>query len=381
MDDNREKTRILILGGYGNFGKRIAEQLAADPDLHLLLAGRDLERAQQLAQRLHGRGALIEGIRLDVRADHFAAQLRACAPGILVHTAGPFQRQGYAVAEACIDAGIHYIDLADGRDFVVAMQALDTRARAAGVMLIPGASTVPGVSSAVVDAFSPRFSRLDRIEFGITPGNRVARGEATIRAILTGVGQPFRRWDGSCWQTAYGWQDNGTHRYRNGLGRRWLASIDIPDLELFPQRYPGVSRVRFFAGLELGLLHHTLWLMSWLSRWKIVKDWGRLAKPITWLSRRFMRFGSEDGGMFVNLDGLDRRQRPCSLRWTLLAPGSDGPYIPTIPAILAVRHLLEGRAEAGVYPCMGLFRLDDFMAIASGWGITASYEFDGSTEE
>jgi saccharopine dehydrogenase-like NADP-dependent oxidoreductase len=38
----------------------------------------------------------------------------------VIHTAGPFQGQDYAVARSAIAAGANYIDLADGRDLLQA---------------------------------------------------------------------------------------------------------------------------------------------------------------------------------------------------------------------------------------------------------------------
>ncbi|HZF99242.1 MAG TPA: hypothetical protein VEY92_13600 [Pseudoxanthomonas sp.] len=55
---------------------------------------------------------------MDAQADDLAARLVALAPGIVIHSAGPFQGCDYRVAEACLAAGVHCIDLADGRDFV-----------------------------------------------------------------------------------------------------------------------------------------------------------------------------------------------------------------------------------------------------------------------
>ena len=37
---------------------------------------------------------------------------------VVVHVAGPFQGQDYAVAELCIRHGVHYLDLADDSAFV-----------------------------------------------------------------------------------------------------------------------------------------------------------------------------------------------------------------------------------------------------------------------
>lgn len=44
--------RILILGGYGNFGKRIVENLADIEDIEILVAGRNKAKAQSLIRNL-----------------------------------------------------------------------------------------------------------------------------------------------------------------------------------------------------------------------------------------------------------------------------------------------------------------------------------------
>src|SRR3546814_19566389 len=47
--------KILILGGYGVFGGRLAELLADLPDLELLICGRDLTRAEAFCARFRGK--------------------------------------------------------------------------------------------------------------------------------------------------------------------------------------------------------------------------------------------------------------------------------------------------------------------------------------
>src|SRR6188768_596518 len=98
--------RILILGGYGNFGLRIARALATHAQCHLILAGRDEQRAREAIRALNNDGATarLEGIRLDSEDPQFARRLVEMQVKTVIHTAGPFQGQSYAVANACIEA-------------------------------------------------------------------------------------------------------------------------------------------------------------------------------------------------------------------------------------------------------------------------------------
>src|SRR5881628_23475 len=77
-------------------------------------------------------------------------RLPALEADLVIDAAGPFQGSSYAVPEACIAARIPYLDLADGRDFVCGIGALDQAARAAGVAIVAGASSVCALSGAVV---------------------------------------------------------------------------------------------------------------------------------------------------------------------------------------------------------------------------------------
>jgi saccharopine dehydrogenase-like NADP-dependent oxidoreductase len=197
--------RVAVLGGYGNFGARICRALAADPSIELLVGGRDAERAVALVGHLPGQAQAIE---LDAASETLADALRAAAVELLIHTAGPFQGQDYRVARAAAQAGAHYIDLADGRRFVADFSvALDETFRAAGRRAVSGASTVPALSSAVVDRYRGRFTRLDEIAMCIAPPQRAPRGGATLAAVLSYCGEPIDVWIDGAWQRRVGWAD------------------------------------------------------------------------------------------------------------------------------------------------------------------------------
>jgi NAD(P)-dependent dehydrogenase (short-subunit alcohol dehydrogenase family) len=363
---NRRPFTVLVIGGYGTFGGRICRLLAAEPGLRILVAGRSSAKASALVREVQGAhpAADLEAWPLDIEAG-LGEALRASAAGLVIHTAGPFQGQDYRVARACIEQGVHYVDLADGRAFVSGIEQLDGPARDADVLAVAGASTVPAVSAAVVDHLARDLSALESIAIGITPGNRVERGLSLMAAILGTVGRPVPRRRGGRWTTVYGWQ--GLFRRTlsvpglDPLGPRWFAAGDVPDLVLFPGRYPGAPDVAFHAGLELTVLHLGLWLLSWPVRWRILPGLAALAPPARHVAALVERLGSDRGGMFVELTGTDARGGPVNRCWTLIAQSGHGPSIPCVPAVILARGLAQGRlTERGARPCLDLFGLDDF---------------------
>src|SRR5678815_1320246 len=115
MADSRRMGCAVVLGGYGNFGRRIVGALAADREHRVIVAGRDAQQARAVADAV---GSPAEPAVLDGRSPEFAAELRRFGASVVVHAAGPFQGQDYFVPRACIEARAHYVDLADARGYV-----------------------------------------------------------------------------------------------------------------------------------------------------------------------------------------------------------------------------------------------------------------------
>jgi saccharopine dehydrogenase-like NADP-dependent oxidoreductase len=363
--------RVVLIGAGGVFGSRIARQLAGDPRFRLILAGR--QQASLAALRNSLGDPSVQQVALDVAASGLAPALAVLQPQLVIHAAGPFQAQDCRVAEACLACGSDYVDLADGRDFVSGIGRLDGRAREAGRLLVSGASTVPALSSAVVDDLLPRFATLEAIEHAISPGNRTPRGDATVAAILGYCGRPLRLWRDGCWQYGHGWMS--TRRQAFPFGRRWVGLCDVPDLELFPARYPGVREVAFRAGLELKRLHFGTLAAAWLVRLGLVRDLARYAPCLRRFSECFLDAGSDVGGMVVELAGRDAQGRSLRLRWSLSAAAGHGPQIPATPAVVLARKLADGRLPScGAMPCMGLFTLGEALAALDGFAIETQLE-------
>jgi saccharopine dehydrogenase-like NADP-dependent oxidoreductase len=363
--------RVVVIGATGVFGSRVARRLACDARFELIVAGRKRDALEALSASIADPS--MRAARLDVDDAEFADTLAALRPQLVIHTAGPFQGQDYRVAEACLAAGCDYIDLADGRRFVTGIERLHERACAARRLLVAGASSVPALSTAVVDALLPRFARLDTIQHTINPGNRTPRGDATVASILGYCGRPIRVWRDGRWQVAHGWMDSRVQPYP--FGRRRVGMCEIPDLDLFPARYPQVRTVIFRAGLELPLLQSATWCAAALVRLGLIRNLAAYAPALRRLSERFIRFGSDIGGMTVELSGTDTAGQPLKLRWWLSADAGDGPQVPVTPAVVLARRIADGTiATKGAMPCTGLLTLEQIEAGFDGYALRTGIE-------
>ncbi len=348
--------RVLLIGATGVFGSRLATHLAREPRLTLLLGSRSLARAEAFAQRLAARAetkASSEPVAIDVKSD-VAALLGTLAPKIVIDCSGPFQDADFRLPRAALEAGAHFIDLADARRYILDFpQALDALARERGLVALTGASSSPALASAALDAMAGDWHRIDHVAIAIVPGGQSDTGDAAIGAALTYCGKPVpivreRRLD-----SVIGWSGGETITVA-GLGLRQIAPVETADAELLAARHAGAASIRFRAGLESRLEQGGMRLLALLRRWKLLRRPERLLKLLS-LARKLTRpFGRATGGMIVRASGLDRDGRWREATWTLVAADNQGPHVPPSPAAAAIRALLAEPLKPGARACLEL---------------------------
>lgn len=335
--------RVLVIGGYGGFGARLARRLAGD-GWQVLVAGRSAAKAQPLAAGLPG----AIGMTFD-RAGDCTAQLAELKPDLVIDAAGPFQAADYSLPRACIAAGCHYLDLADGRRFVGGIGLLDATAKAAGVAVISGASSLPALSGAVVRHLGAGMERIDRVDMAISATTRASSGLSVVRATLNYAGQPVALWRAGQWQDCPGWSLSRRVSFavpgQPRLVRR-VALADVPDLDLLPRRYPGAPATTFRGGSEFSVQMLALGALGWTVR----RGWLRSAEPLArWLAplqQATARLGGSRSAMVVEIAGTSGGE-PTLRRWTLIARRGEGQEIPTLAAQLLARRLIAGTLQPG----------------------------------
>ncbi|MBJ7369931.1 MAG: saccharopine dehydrogenase NADP-binding domain-containing protein [Pseudomonas sp.] len=353
--------RVMVVGGYGNFGSIVCRHLAQMPEIELLLSGRDARKLQHKVAELQAQsGRACEGWCGDAMGAGFQAALRELNIQLVVHTGGPFQGQSYAVAENCIDAGVNYCDLADCRTFVNGIDVLDARAREAGVAVLSGCSSVPTLSSAIIDEQRLRFARIDSIEHGISSSAKMP-GLSTVEGVLAYAGKPIKQLKNGQVHEVLGWLDL-TLRSMPQLGKRVLANVDVPDMDIFARRY-GAQTLRFKAGAGLKLGGVANALLAQALRFGLVRDHARWAARLHRLGTWFERFGDGKSAMYIDVRGIGVDGQPLSMTAQLTALNDKGPEIPSCAAVALASKMARGYVpQAGARPCVGEISVDEYLA-------------------
>ncbi|NKM20237.1 DUF4166 domain-containing protein [Rhizobium laguerreae] len=389
-----ERFCLLIIGGYGTFGGRLAQLLGDEPRLRLLVAGRSLEKADDFVADLrspkdgaeglgsNNLGALVQAVRFDRDGD-LTEQLTRMRPHLVVDASGPFQSFGkhaYKVAEACIDIGIDYADIADSTGFVAGIDGLDAGAKAKGTFALSGLSSLPALSFAALDAMAAHFSRIDSIAAGIAPSSHVRIGLNVVRAIASYAGKKIIvRRDG---RPAAGrglidaMQVTVAPPGAAPLRSRTFLLVDAPDLALLPARFADLKSSFTGVGTEPQPLQRLLSLAARLVHLRLLPSLLPFARLLQRASHAFA-VGDHRGGMFVRVGGLDHAGDRLTSGWHLIAEGDDGPFIPVIGVDALVRRLLSGiRPENGARSAAGELQLVDFEAAFRRFSITSGIRME-----
>lgn len=358
--------KLLIIGGYGVFGSRLA-QMALQDGHTVLIAGRSHALAKEFCDLYGGTPLCLD------RADQNALRkiLNAESPDVVIDAAGPFQTYvdtPYAIAEISLNAGADYLDLSDDALFTSGITALDSIAIQQSRVALSGVSSVPAISAAAVRDLNVGLRDTALIASAIFPGNRAPRGLSVIKAILQQVGSPIKIWRGGQWREVPGWSGQRLIQV-NGGDLRKASMIGAPDLLLFPKHFAARSVV-FRAGLELSVMHQGLRVLGKLRQKRVFPNLVGYAGAVKSIAEKLERFGSDQGYMVVSVGGRTDAGIPETRQWSLVVEAGDGPFIPAIPAIAVLQKLEKAKIPPGSRPAMTCLSLSEIEQTLSRLKVT-----------
>jgi len=178
---------ILIVGGSGVVGRRIAAELAPDYGNQVIIAGRNLDRAKIVAAKI---GRDVRFREVDVNAPtSIAAALEDVA--IVISCIDQPRRD---VLHTAIERGLQYTDITPhltelGRG--TAFENIDAAARKSGARVVLGTGIVPGISNVMVRAIADALGGAEQIETSLQLSARDVAGPASFDYFLQELSMPF----------------------------------------------------------------------------------------------------------------------------------------------------------------------------------------------
>ena len=379
-----EQLKVLIVGGYGTFGGRLA-RLLQDETIAIVVAGRSLASAQRFCADLRGRAQVVPA-QFDRNGD-VRAQLTRLAPTIVVDASGPYQSYGpnpYRLIEACIELGVHYVDLADSAEFVEGIASLDESAKERGVFVLSGVSSFPVLTAAVVRRLIEDGAWPEAIVAGIAPSPHAGVGFNVINAIAGYAGKPIRVWRNGRSEQAFGLLEQRWKAIAPPgvvpLGPRMFSLVDVPDLRALPALWPELREVWVGAAPVPLAFHRMLVVLARLHRLRIFPSLTRLSTLMYFVTRH-MAWGAHRGGMFVTIRARDALHRCVDRSWFLIAEGDSGPFIPSMAVESIIRKVLVGELiEPGARNAIRDIHLEDYERLFATHQIVTGIRAAGDEE-
>jgi hypothetical protein len=310
--------KVLVIGGHGYFGQLLIDDLRVNCSCEVVVAGRRPVRDERFVD-LHDPASL----------DRALADIT-----IAICAAGPYQKLPTTFARQCIERGIHYIDLADDREFVETIRSLP-QARNARTAVCTGWSTVSALSGALTQIASSGMNHINSIQIHMAPGNRGARQTATIASLLNSVGKRFSVCRDGIWTDVIGWSAPRTFSFPAPIGTRQGYLVDVPDHAIFPNLFKA-GTVEFRAGSELAFLNAVLSLLR-----RTRHNWSNWGSVFQRAAALFSRLGRDCGAIGAEVSGSARRR-------VSIIGESRGERLAVMPAAVMTSRLLSENAGRGV---------------------------------
>jgi|YNPBryunderm2012_1023409.scaffolds.fasta_scaffold02122_3 short subunit dehydrogenase-like uncharacterized protein len=331
---NALQPRWLLYGASGYTGRLVAAEAVAR-GVPPILAGRSPAPVHAVGRQL---GLPVRVFPLD----DGAATTRALE-GVeaVLHCAGPFVWTSRPMLEACLAAGVHYLDVTGEIPVFEAVLARGEQARERGIAVVPGVGfdVVPtDCLAARLAAALPGANRLE-LAFAASGGGWSAGTMRTMIELLP-LGGAERR-DGRIVPVpaaAFTRRINFTHRR--------LVGVSIPWGDVSTAFHTtGIPSVRVYLGLPAAAARR----LRRLVRLAPVLRWTPLRRSVQWLVARVVR-GPDQQARATGRSYLWGEVRNGEGSWVqgrLVTP--EGYALTAAAAVECVRRVLAGAVPAGAW--------------------------------
>ncbi|MCF1450339.1 hypothetical protein FS815_26525 [Agrobacterium vitis] len=210
-------TKLMIYGATGYTGRMVAEH-ATMAKMPVVLGGRSEKPLAELASKL---GVEYRVFTLD---DDALVDRSLNDIAVMINAAGPFLRTAKPLMEASIRNGMHYLDTAAELDSYRLAERLDGKAKAAGVMLMPGGGGSVAMLGSLAGHAVARVQNPRKIRIAMHVSGGMSRGSA-ISATENMTAETLARVDGELVTVS-----NSVQKFDFGQGAVDSFQVTLPDL-------------------------------------------------------------------------------------------------------------------------------------------------------
>jgi len=340
------QNQFLLYGANGYTGKLIAK-LAVNYHLQPILAGRTEANLKPLADELQLPYRIID-LDNKEQLENALAEVKS-----VLHAAGPYVYTAKQMIEACLQTGVHYIDINGDISVFEMLKKYDAAAKAKNIMVMPGVGFDVVPTDCIALQLKNKMPDATHLKLAFASiGGGLSHGTATTMAGKIGEGGAVRE-NGKIVRKPLG---------QKGIWVNFSAGSGGSEKNLFVMTIPwgdistaytttGIPNIETYTGIPPKVYRALKfqWAFNWLLRTNFVRNIIRKkikARPA----------GPSD----------EQRQKSSSMVWGEVSNGSgeklnacisclDGYTLTAHSSLLITRKILEGNFKTGYQTPAGCY--------------------------
>jgi len=339
---------VVVIGGYGNVGQVVCTMLGNRIPGRVFAAGRNLEKAEAFSVETGRRVLPLEVDVSDIRSVEAALEGARLVVMCVDQKDTDFVR-------ACIDRGVHYVDVTASYAFLSQVEKLDTLARQRGVTSVLSVGLVPGVSNLLAKHCKNALGTVRNLDIYVLLGLGEAHGEAAVRWMIEKLPERFAVRRAGASRMAGNFEEPKKTVFPGGYGRRTAYLFDFADQHTV-SRTLGIDNVATRLCFDSAPV---TWLMALLKRARLFEMLARfgLQDVLVGFFTRF-QMGSDD---FVVKAEAEETADGVSQTHSCAVSGRSEGYSTGVVAALVAERLYTSDMERGVYHIEQLFDPEPFL--------------------
>ena len=376
---------ILILGGYGNTGRYLADLLLKETDIQIVVAGRSQDKAQQLATLLNRSypGNRVRGLSLDASDTQ---TLTKALDGIdLMVVASSTTKYAPQLAMAALQADVDYLDIQYSIPKITFLKSMAAQIESAGRCFITDGGFHPGLPGYLVRYSAQHFDSLLSAKVGSVikeDWKHLDVGESTYYELVELMNDyEMLIYRAGKWKKV-GFFDMSEYirmDFGEVFGKQYCAPMMLEEMRTLPEIFPTLTESGFYVGSFNWFVDWLIMPLSMLAM-KMSPQAARklVGKWMLWGLKTFTR--PPFGTLLKVISSGEKDCRQKSLEITI--SHSDGYLFTAIPVAACLLQYLDGSfvTKPGLWWQAHIVEPNRFMRDMQRMGI-AIKTTDGGTSE
>ncbi|MEM9507782.1 MAG: saccharopine dehydrogenase NADP-binding domain-containing protein [Cyanobacteria bacterium P01_E01_bin.35] len=250
----KQNITILVLGGYGNTGKVLCRYLLKETDVNIIVAGRRLEKAEELADKLK-REFLPERVYARYADASNLDSLREAFNSIdLVLVAATTTKWAQQIAETALEADIDYLDIYFQQDVYPLLETMQPQIKDSGNCFITQAGFHPGLPAVYIRKGAQYFDRYNLANVAFAMNFRTDRADSIYEIIDSVADYKPKFFQNGKWQIGT-YKDTLEIDLGQLFGVRKCIPMEMKEIEPLPEMLGLQSMGVFTTGFN--------WFVDW----------------------------------------------------------------------------------------------------------------------